>query len=72
MAKRARCDGSSDARNQRGAALLEAAFVAPIFFALLLAAIEGGFVFYERAYRARHVTGRCPVGLGPGAEVLAD
>lgn len=59
-------------RSERGAALLEAAFVVPIFLALLLAGIEGGFVFYERLSVANMSLAGARSASGQGSETLAD
>lgn len=58
--------------DETGAALLEAAFVVPIFLALLLAGIEGGFVFYERLSVHNMSLAGARSASGHGAEILAD
>jgi Flp pilus assembly protein TadG len=64
------CGGGG--RSQRGAVLLEAAFAVPIFLGLLLAAIEGGFVFYERLSVNNMSLAGARTASGQGNEVLAD
>lgn len=59
-------------RGERGAALLEAAIVTPLFLALLFGIIEGGMVFYERQSVANMALVGARTASGQGAEVLAD
>lgn len=58
--------------NERGTALLEAAFVVPIFLALLLGAMEGGVAFYERLSVKNMSLAGARSASGQGNEALAD
>jgi Flp pilus assembly protein TadG len=59
-------------RSERGSGLVEAAFVAPVFFALLLGGIEGGVVFYERLTVNNMSMAGVRSASGQGNDVLAD
>jgi hypothetical protein len=59
-------------RGERGAAVLEAAFVAPIFLVLLLAVLEGGIAFYERLSVANMSLAGARSASGQGNDALAD
>lgn len=57
---------------ERGSAVLEAALVVPVFLVLLLAAIEGGFIFYERLTMRNISLAGARSASGQGNDVLAD
>jgi hypothetical protein len=57
---------------ERGSLLVEAAFVVPIFLALLIGAIEGGFIFYERLTVNNMSMSGARAASGMGSDVLAD
>lgn len=59
-------------RGEHGTALLEAAFVTPVFLMLLFAVIEGGIGFYERLTVAHMSLAGARSASGQGNEVLAD
>ncbi len=63
---------SGSTHGERGAALLEAALVVPLFLTLLLAVIEGGFAFYGRLTVANMSLAGARSASGQGNEVLAD
>ena len=65
-AHRRRTDGEC------GAALLEAAFVAPLVILLLFAVLEGGVAFFERLTVANMSLAGARSGSGQGSEALAD
>jgi hypothetical protein len=60
------------ARDERGIALLEAAIVTPLFFALVFAVIEGGFALHERLSVANMALAGARTATGQGSDVLAD
>jgi hypothetical protein len=61
-----------DAGRERGTALVEAAIVTPLFFALLFAVIEGGMAFYERLSVANMALAGARTASSQGNEALAD
>lgn len=65
-----RCRGPRP--DERGSALLETAFVAPLFLLLLLASIEGGTAFFERLSVANAALAGARSASGQGNEALSD
>jgi hypothetical protein len=63
---------SPKGRNERGAALLEAAIVTPLFLALLFGVVEGGFALHERLSVSNMALTGARSASGNGGDVLAD
>jgi hypothetical protein len=59
-------------RSERGASLVEAAFVTTLFFLFLFGAIEGGYGLHERLSVANMALVGARSASGNGADVLAD